>query len=160
MTSQHATSLKVAKSLKIGLAHLFRIIYFVPVFFLSYCGEDKEQKTCLPPPCGEISIEATNLTILSQDDISNVIVSVGGVDTSIALKGMDISQSQFFSCWQAIPDLSNETSISLKYNLNEVLVTGDVSTSSVSGNILVLEINGSNVTLSDYSRCSDTEDSL
>lgn len=128
------------------------------LFLLTSCNDDAPV-ACLEPPCGEIDDNATNLTVYSPSDgetISSFIIVVDDVETTISLSGIDKANGKYFSCWQTIPDIQQESVVVIGYELNGEPVIGAVNATLVFDNALVATIDGDGVLLTNYTACNNT----
>lgn len=122
------------------------------------CNEDDTSPLCLTPPCGEVDESATNLTVLNQnseDIIGNIVIIIDDVETVLSLDGINKSESNYFSCWQTVPDFGSQSVVVIGYELNDEPIVGALNATLVSSNQLVLKINGDDVILGDYTECDD-----
>ena len=130
----------------------------ISAMFTISCNEEDAPTACLEPPCGKITENVTNITVHIVDageNITNVNIAIDEEVTPLVLDGIDLENEIYFSCWQIIPDLKEDSMIIIGYELNGEQVIGFATREFATTNQLVLQINGEAAILQDYKECID-----
>ena len=124
--------------------------------FLSCQKDDGNLGLCIAPPCGQFTRHSINITVLNSTakDIDNVAVYIDGNRIEIDSTGWDMSNGQFFTCWQVIPSIDNSTLIELEYQSEGRIVRSVLNTISTLDKLIVINILKNKALLENYKTCS------
>lgn len=123
---------------------------------LFYNCNDKDAELCVEPPCGTIATGTTNLTILNKGQNIDVVgISIGDESKEIDVDGWDFAAKKYYTCWTEIPAIDINKEFVLIYNLNGETIVGVLNTTNATSSKLVIEINGDNAELKNYTECMD-----
>ena len=121
------------------------------------CSEEDVSKSCIESPCGTIQDGLTNLTITFNEaqNIGNIGLVVDEQEAVLSLDGWTPDEEQYFTCWQTIPTITENSTVVFGYELDGEPVIGAFNVSGISTNELVISINGDAALIADYEPCID-----
>lgn len=131
------------------------------LLYVSGCDKENDPKLCLEEPCGTVVADSMNITLFIEDnvDITSAGLVIDDVEVPLSLEGWDYSESNFFTCWKTIPNITSNSSVILGYEINGEVVFGALNVTRISSNQVVIEIDGENAEIIDYEVCDDTPSS-
>lgn len=125
------------------------------------CDKENDPKVCLEGPCGTIVADSMNVTIFINGnvDITSIGLVIDDEEVPLSLEGWNYSESKFYTCWQTIPTITQNSSVILGYEINGEVVIGAFNVTQISSNQVVIEIEGEDAEIMNFEECDDTPNS-